>query len=108
VELDVVFYAPRLHGGKNVLDYVAGISDTLDGSSGCTCTYLPIVFQDDCQVALTRMAFVVTDETKYRVVIRLLKQFAGLPQVSISARILKKAIQRAGDANTAGVPSGAR
>ncbi len=31
-------------------DYLGGIMDTLDGSSGYTFTYLPIAFEDDAQV----------------------------------------------------------
>jgi hypothetical protein len=30
--------------------YMGGVMDTLDSSSGTTFTYLPIVFEDDCQV----------------------------------------------------------
>lgn len=36
--------------GSSMVDYVGGVIDTLDGSSGTTFTYLPIVFEDDCQV----------------------------------------------------------
>ena len=31
-------------------DYLGGIMDTLDGSSGRSFTFLPIVYEDDCQV----------------------------------------------------------
>jgi hypothetical protein len=31
-------------------EYMGGVMDTLDGSSGSTFTYLPIVYEDDCQV----------------------------------------------------------
>jgi len=43
-------FAPGFEKGKGLVDYVGGIEDTLDGSHGFTFTYLPIVFQDDCQV----------------------------------------------------------
>jgi hypothetical protein len=36
--------------GPSIADHMSGVMDTLDGSSGPTFTYLPIVFEDDCQV----------------------------------------------------------
>lgn len=36
--------------GPSIVDFMGGVMDTLDGSSGPTFTYLPIVFEDDCQV----------------------------------------------------------
>ena|SRR5687767_12594246 len=32
------------------LDYCSGVMDSLGGSSGMTFAYLPIVYQDDCQL----------------------------------------------------------
>lgn len=52
---------------KPLEDYFAGIEDTLDGSHGDTFTYLPIVFQDDCQVYDAQMRFVKDTETVYAV-----------------------------------------
>jgi hypothetical protein len=40
----------RSNDGASLVDYMAGVMDTLDGGSGPTFTYLPIVFEDDCQV----------------------------------------------------------
>jgi hypothetical protein len=31
-------------------EFAGGIADTLDGSHGMSFTYLPIVYQDDCQI----------------------------------------------------------
>ena len=39
IGLDLTLYAPRLHDGCSVSDYLSGIMDTLDGSSGPTFTY---------------------------------------------------------------------
>lgn len=50
VALDLIVYGPRFHKSRNICDYAAGAEDTIDGSSGITFTYLPIVIQDDCQV----------------------------------------------------------
>lgn len=48
VALDVIISGPELTAP--LIDYVGGIMDTLDGSHGPTFTYLPIVYEDDCQV----------------------------------------------------------
>jgi hypothetical protein len=65
VELDLVVFAPELHNNRRILDYVAGVEDTIDGSSGCHFTYLPIVFEDDCQVVKGCTRYIPWDETKY-------------------------------------------
>lgn len=44
---------------------MGGIADTLDGSHGCEFTYLPIVYQDDCQVVESESKFIVSNETRY-------------------------------------------
>jgi len=54
VAVSVTLLAPSFEEGKTLLDYVSGIEDTLDGSSGPQFTYLPIVFEDDCQVVSYR------------------------------------------------------
>ncbi len=65
VKLDLTLYAPSLD--RNLSDYIGGIEDTLDGSHGMTFTYLPIVFQDDCQVSCIDAKFVKSDETSYSI-----------------------------------------
>lgn len=69
VGMSVTLLAPCFENGKKLLDYVDGIQDTLDGSSGCQFTYLPIVFEDDCQVVYGSDQFVVSDITSYEIVI---------------------------------------
>ena len=51
----------------SMFDYVSGILDTLDGSTGNTFTYLPIVFEDDCQVRSAQAEWVDAPEIKYSV-----------------------------------------
>ena len=63
VQLNLTLNAPSLD--RNLSDYVGGIEETLDGSHGMTFTYLPIVFQDDCQVSSIEAKFVKSDETGY-------------------------------------------
>jgi hypothetical protein len=72
IGLDLIIYAPRLHEGCSVRDYASGIMDTLDGSCGSTFTYLPMVYQDDCQVVDGESRFVTAEEERYRLEIRFL------------------------------------
>ena len=65
VTLIFTYYAPKLK--RTLLNYIEGISDTLDGSHGYSFTYLPIVFQDDYQVSGLKSKFVESKEIKYTV-----------------------------------------
>ncbi len=64
VHLDFVLYSPDTPK-KSLVVYVGGIMDTLDGSSGPQFTYLPIVFEDDCQVVSSKSAFQKSVDTWY-------------------------------------------
>ena len=70
IAMDFSLHAPRLE--RRLLDYVAGIEDTLDGSHGPNFTYLPIVYQDDCQICDLRSQFVSSPQTFYTVSITFL------------------------------------
>ena len=72
IEMNVTMSAPSFEKGKVLLDYISGIEDTLDGSSGYEFTYLPIVFEDDCQVFQERCKFVKTKKIAYKVEIKFL------------------------------------
>ena len=48
-------------------EYVGGIMDSLDGSSGVHFTYLPIFYEDDCQVFDCESKFVKSNGNFYRV-----------------------------------------
>lgn len=50
VELSLTVESPSHFDHEDLLAHVSGIMDTLGGSAGQTFTYLPIVYQDDCQV----------------------------------------------------------
>lgn len=65
IRMTFILYAPSFEKGKVLLDYAAGIEDTLDGSSGFTFTYLPVVFEDDCQICELSMRLVCCQEVKY-------------------------------------------
>jgi len=46
-------------------EYLGGVMDSLDGSSGQRFTYLPVVYEDDCQVTDTRVAFKTAKKPSY-------------------------------------------
>lgn len=50
-------------------DFSGGIADTLDGSHGPTFTYLPIVYQDDCQIVQMRLSHEQSADASYELVI---------------------------------------
>ena len=67
IRLDLTIYAPSLHPRRALTDYMAGVMDTLGGSSGFTFTYLPIVFEDDCQVCAGASSFAESDDEYYEI-----------------------------------------
>jgi hypothetical protein len=72
ISLDLLLLAPALHKGRRPNDYAGGVSDTVDGSSGFTFTYLPIVFEDDCQIVHLRATFRRARKTRYRLKVKFL------------------------------------
>jgi len=66
VELHLTIFGPNSHERRSLNEYLGGIMDTLDGSSGQTFTYLPVVFQDDCQVAEAHTEWVEKPKCSYR------------------------------------------
>lgn len=51
IALKVVVYSDELDEGKRAYEYLSGVADSLDGSHGTCFTYLPIIYQDDCQMS---------------------------------------------------------
>ncbi len=72
VSLTLSVFAPALEKETGLIDYVAGIADTLGGSHGQNFTYLPIVYQDDVQLHLGRHRFHESSTTYYIVGIQFL------------------------------------
>jgi hypothetical protein len=66
VGLGLTVFGPNALNRWALNDYVGGIMDTLDGSSGETYTYLPIVFEDDCQVCDIEARWVRNPKDSYR------------------------------------------
>ncbi len=66
VELQLTVFGPNSLDRRSLNDYLGGIMDTLDGSTGQTFTYLPVVFQDDCQVAEAQTKWIENSESSYR------------------------------------------
>ena len=63
VSLDLSMHAPNFEKSKRLVDYVGGIIDSLDGAHGVEFTYLPIAYEDDCQVAAGQSQF-IKDESE--------------------------------------------
>ncbi len=72
VALHLTMHAKKLDEGKRIFDYLSGVFDTLDGSHGTYFTYLPIVFQDDCQVEDSRVSIRDSEKSFYTVEIKFL------------------------------------
>lgn len=60
-------FCPEFEPRRSLNDYCGGIMDSLDGSHGFTFTYLPVVFEDDCQVCDSSSNFHVCEGTLYRI-----------------------------------------
>jgi len=84
VAMSVTLSAPCFEEGKILLDYFDGIEDTLDGSSGRQFTYLPIVFEDDCQVAVHRGGFIEGEKVSYEVEIEFLSNRLTMDNTDLS------------------------
>lgn len=83
VSLTLAMHAKDLEKGKSITDYMAGIMDSLDGSHGVEFTYLPIVYEDDCQVADGQERFVEDVAEWYELEITFLEdKFEESEQVS--------------------------
>ncbi len=77
VGLDLNMHAPGFEPNKVLLDYVGGVMDTLDGSHGAEFTYLPVVYEDDCQVALGSIKLTKSDDQFYELLITFLDEGPG-------------------------------
>jgi hypothetical protein len=72
VELDLEMHAPHFEPRRALLDYQSGIMDTLDGSHGQSFTYLPVVYEDDCQVVGGSAKLVASETPCYRLRVKFL------------------------------------
>ncbi|MBC7260185.1 MAG: hypothetical protein H5T65_13200 [Chloroflexi bacterium] len=72
IGLDLEVHAPNLEPGRTLVDYLAGVMDTLDGSHGTHFTYLPVAYNDDCQVCDSACIFNRSEDEWYAVQIRFL------------------------------------
>lgn len=72
VKLDLIIRSPQKMKYWEIIEYVGGIMDTLDGSSGVHFTYLPIVYEDDCQVAIGDSRHELADQESYEIEITFL------------------------------------
>ena len=70
IELTLILHGNPDNFDKTACDYISGIMDTLDGSSGQTFTFLPIVYEDDCQVYSGGFKILNSESQKYEVFIK--------------------------------------
>ena len=77
VSIHLELSAPTLEEGKALVDYLGGVMDSLDGSHGETFTYLPIAYEDDCQVVSSKCEFIESDAASYRLRISFLDSSFG-------------------------------
>jgi len=73
VGLHLEIFAAHLETGRNLLDYLSGIMDTLDGSHGATFTYLPVAYEDDCQVFENSMKITQSSDPHYKLRVEFLR-----------------------------------
>mgnify|MGYP001590459126 CR=1 FL=1 len=92
VGLAMWVFAPSLD--RDLLEYVGGVMDTLDGSHGPEFTYLPIVCQDDCQVVLGEFHHVRSDEVRYEMQL----SFLGAEAEGREGELPNNPLQRTGSA----------
>ena len=72
VRLDFVMYGAGFEPNRRLADYMGGIMDTFDGSHGADFTYLPIVYEDDCQVCDSKSEFIKSENEHYQIEISFL------------------------------------
>jgi hypothetical protein len=65
VGLELTMFCKELHRWDVLNEFMGGVMDTLDGSHGPTFTYLPIVYEDDCQVSMGNVAIQPSREEYY-------------------------------------------
>ncbi len=66
IRIDFTMYAVGFERNRTLIDYIGGIEDTLDGSHGVNFTYLPIVYEDDCQICDGNGNLVISKMEKYK------------------------------------------
>jgi hypothetical protein len=65
VQIKLTVRSSQREDDYNLNDYLGGVMDTLDGSSGKTFTFLPIVYEDDCQVWSSDTTWEESPESSY-------------------------------------------
>ena len=63
IQVEFSLYCSSPEG--SLFDYLGGIADSLDGSHGPSFTYLPICYQDDCQISMIRSSVVSSESDHY-------------------------------------------
>ncbi len=79
IGLDLELHAPSMDARRALVDYVGGVMDSLDGSHGPHFTYLPIAYNDDCQICEGDCSFHPSKDEWYSVRIRFLTDIQQQP-----------------------------
>ncbi|MEX0937711.1 MAG: hypothetical protein WDZ59_07600 [Pirellulales bacterium] len=79
IGLDFDLFASAVDPRRDLLDYVSGVMDTLDGSHGMDFSYLPIVYNDDFQVCEVVSRFHQSASERYVVRITFLPNKSPVP-----------------------------
>jgi len=74
IGLDFVMHTPEFEKNRTLTDYMGGIMDALDGSHGAQFTYLPVVYEDDCQVCDGRNQFRPSTNRFYEITVQFLPE----------------------------------
>lgn len=69
VELELTIRCPEASKQHSLNDFLAGVMDTLDGSSGFTFTFLPVIFEDDSQVIASHIHWEESSQCSYSVAV---------------------------------------
>jgi hypothetical protein len=84
VRFYLVVRCPRSLNYYEMALYQGGVMDTLDGSSGHTFTFLPIIFEDDCQITEGTGRWVESSVESYTAVFTILPgTLADAPRFSV-------------------------
>ena len=70
IGIDFIFYVKEYFTVDEYISYVGGIADTLCGGCGVHFTYLPIVYEDDCQICESNMKQIVSNSQGYSLLIK--------------------------------------
>jgi hypothetical protein len=70
IDIELVLLGPHPPTGIALTRYLGGVCDTLGGSHGYTFTFLPIAYEDDCQIEKAVVKARESTYLGYRITVR--------------------------------------